>query len=285
MQTGSGPVGPRSYIPDGEYLGQNASRQIILVMLLLCYHLWFQLHFPCPCNSSRNIVHCYSYMFLPCLIIASMIMWSDKRLGRIFRYLCYYSSATKRGCSCRGKSCCDIIIYVLQATASGFLWCASVLVDGGWYLCCGSSEEVMTVSCMEESKTGPAEQARKALMKNRSMVSKAPAAAPNVFHRTKLTKKTKKTVHNERCLLLIYLPGFGVSLHPADCILHVHFGPAVDEVVHGEKSLQGSVWREHTGPDRSYFAEGDEEHGCRCCEKVPDPSVHHSNCRQCIFPL
>ena len=49
----------------------------------------------------------------------------------------------------------------------------------------------MTVSCTGESKTGPAEQVRKALMKNRSMVGKAPTAAPNLFQRTKLTKKQK----------------------------------------------------------------------------------------------
>lgn len=29
------------YLPDGDYLKQTVSRQVILVMLLLCYHLWF----------------------------------------------------------------------------------------------------------------------------------------------------------------------------------------------------------------------------------------------------
>lgn len=181
-------------------------------------------------KSQMENISSKRYMLLPCLIIASMIMWNDKQLERIFRYFCHYLWATKRGCSFRGKFCCEFILYVLQATVSGFLWCTSVLVDGDCYLCCGSLEEVMTVN-----------------------------------------KKTNQTVHNERCLLLIYLPGYGVNL------FNIHFCSAVDEVVRREKSLQGSVWREHTGPDRGYFAEGDEEHGCRCCEKIPDPSDKNAN--------
>ncbi|KAM8750307.1 uncharacterized protein AB9X84_012230 [Acanthopagrus schlegelii] len=109
-------------------------------------------------------------MVLPSLIIVSIIMWNDQRIGRLFRYFCYHSSAKKQPCSCHGKFGCEFVIYLLQAAASGLLWCGSVLVDGDWYVCCGSSEEFTTLSCLGKSEIGPAETARKIHLKNRSMV-------------------------------------------------------------------------------------------------------------------
>ncbi|XP_041795577.1 calcium homeostasis modulator protein 4-like [Chelmon rostratus] len=160
------------FLPSAEDVVQSANRQIIVVMLLLCYHLWFQIDFACPCNSNRNFIHCYGYMVLPSLIIISLILWNDKRIGRIFRYACYHSSVRKGRCSYRGRFCFQFFIYLLQATSSGFLWCGSVLVDGDWYVCCGtdSSEELMLLSCMKEGEMGPAERATKVTLKNRSMV-------------------------------------------------------------------------------------------------------------------
>lgn len=165
------------YLPSTQYVTQNASRQIVLVMMLLCYHLWFQIDFACPCTTGSSALHCYCYMVLPSLIIVSIIMWNDQRIGRLFRYFCYHSSAKKQPCSCHGKFGCEFIIYLLQAAASGLLWCGSVLVDGDWYVCCGSSKEFATLSCLGKSEIGPAEMARKIHLKNRSMVSKARPAA------------------------------------------------------------------------------------------------------------
>lgn len=169
-------MGMNGYLPGAEVVTQSASRQVILVMLLLCYHLWFQIDFACPCTSSRNLVHCYAYMVLPSLIIISLILWNDEQIGRIFRYACYHSQVKKRRCGCRGAFCLKFFLYFLKATSSGFLWCGSVLLDGDWYVCCGTgdSEELMTLSCMKESEITPADQARRAELKNQSMVSKDP---------------------------------------------------------------------------------------------------------------
>lgn len=164
------------YLPSADYVTQSVSRQIILVMLLLCYHLWFQIDFACPCSPDRNYIHCFGYMVLPCLIIITIIVWNDKRIGRIFRYGCYHSSLKRK--QCKGKFCFEFFIYLLQAATSGFLWCGSVLVDGDWYVCCGaaSTEELKTLSCMTESEFGLVEKARKVNLKNKSMVSKASPA-------------------------------------------------------------------------------------------------------------
>lgn len=158
------------YLPNADYVSQNVSRQIILVMVILCYHLWFQIDFACPCSKERNFIHCYGYMVLPCVIITSIILWNDKRIGRIFRYSCYHASSKKK--QCRGQFCFEFIMYILQATTSGFLWCGSVLIDGDWYVCCGSvfTEEFKILPCMTDSEMALTEKARKITLKNRSMV-------------------------------------------------------------------------------------------------------------------
>lgn len=171
--TWSSVLSSRAFLPDADYVTQSANRQIILVMLLLCYHLWFQIDFACPCSPDRNYIHCFGYMVLPCLIIISIIVWNDKRIGRIFRYGCYHSSIKRK--QCKGKFCFEFFIYLLQAATSGFLWCGSVLVDGDWYVCCGAAntEELITLCCRNESEIGPAEWEEKVKLKNQSMVSKA----------------------------------------------------------------------------------------------------------------
>ncbi|XP_076588629.1 uncharacterized protein LOC143321843 [Chaetodon auriga] len=167
----SSSFGIRAAIPSADYVAQSASRQIWLLILFWCYHLWFQTDFACPCNSNRNFIHCYGYMMLPSLIIISLILWNDKRIGRIFRYACYHSSIKKGRCCSRGRFCFEFFIYLLQAASSGFLWCGSVLVDGDWYVCCGTgNSELMALSCMKESEIGPAEKATKVNLKNQSMV-------------------------------------------------------------------------------------------------------------------
>lgn len=162
------------YLPSTEHLTQRISRQIILGLLLLCYHLWFQIDFVCPCSKERNLIHCYGYMVLPCVMLTSIILWNDARIGRIFRYGCYHSSNKKR--QCRGTFCFEFMAYVLQAATSGFLWCGSVLVDGDWYVCCGSEDagEIRLLSCMTDGEMRLAEMNRKITLKNRSMVSQTP---------------------------------------------------------------------------------------------------------------
>lgn len=159
------------YLPSAEHLTQRISRQIILGLLLLCYHLWFQIDFLCPCSKERNLFHCYSYMVLPGVILTSVILWNDARIGRIFRYGCYHSS--NKGRRCKGTFCFEFFTYVLQAATSGFLWCGSVLVDGDWYVCCGSEDagDVRLLSCMTDGEVRLAEMNRKITLKNRSMVS------------------------------------------------------------------------------------------------------------------
>lgn len=171
------------YLPDGEYVTQSAGRQVILLMLFLCYHIFFQFDFACPCTSERNFIHCYGYMVLPSLIITSLIMWHHRRIGRIFRFACYHSSVKRGRFSCRGKFCLQYFLYLLQAATSAFLWCGSVLVDGDWYVCCGAgnSEQLWTLSCMKESEIGPAEKTRKVNLKNQSMVSKACPTSEHLF--------------------------------------------------------------------------------------------------------
>lgn len=156
------------YLPSADYVTQSAGRQVILVMVFLCYHLWFQIDFASPCSSNKNLLHCYSYMVLPSLIITSVIMWNDKRIGRIFRFTCYHSSVKRGKLNCTGKFCLEFFVYMLQAASSAFLWCGSVLVDGDWYVCCMSdnSEDFRTLSCMKESEIGPVEKARKVTLKN-----------------------------------------------------------------------------------------------------------------------
>lgn len=163
------------YLPSLEYVTQSANRQVILVLVFLGYHLWFQLDFACPCTSERNVFHCYTYMLLPSFIITSVIMWNDNRIGRIFRFNCYHSSVKKERCKCKGKFCLEFFIYLLQAASSAFLWCGSVLVDGDWYVCCvnGNAEEFKALSCLKDSEMGPVEKARKVNLKNQSLVSKA----------------------------------------------------------------------------------------------------------------
>lgn len=164
-------VGIRTALPDSDYVTQTVTRQIVLVMMLLCYHLWFQIDFACPCTTDRNYIHCYSYMVLPCLIITSIIVWNDKRIARKFRYSCYHSSVKQR--RCHVKFCYELFLNVLQAASSGFLWCGFVLVDGDWYLCCGSpqTEEIIPSCCKNESEVGTPEWERKVNEKNQSMVS------------------------------------------------------------------------------------------------------------------
>lgn len=147
--------------PSHDYVTQTV---IIVVMLLLCYHLWFQIDFTCPC-SSQNFIQCNCYMLLPYFIIFSLVLWNDKRIGRIFRYGCYYSKIKKN--LCKGKFCFEFFIYVLQAATSGLLWCGSVLVDGDWYVCCGNTntEEVKTLSCLMENKISQSEKTRKITLK------------------------------------------------------------------------------------------------------------------------
>lgn len=163
----------RIFLPDPDYFTHSISRQLIIIMMLLCYHLWFQIDFACSCTLDRNYIHCYGYMVLPCLIISSIVVWNDKRIGRIFRFCCFHSSANRK--RCKGKFYFEFFRYVLQAGTSGFLWCGSVLIDGDWYLCCGvdNTEEIITFSCMNESVISPASLEEKIHLKNHSMVSKA----------------------------------------------------------------------------------------------------------------
>lgn len=159
------------YLPNGDYLKQTVSRQVILVLLLLCYHLWFQIDFVCPCTSDRNYLHCYSYIVLPTCIIICIILWNDVRIGRFLRYSCNYISLERK--RSRMKFCIQFFICVLQAATSGFLWCGSVLVDGDWYVCCGfDTEETKTLVCVEKEMS-QTEKNKRIHLRNQSMVSKA----------------------------------------------------------------------------------------------------------------
>ncbi|XP_075898705.1 uncharacterized protein LOC142899137 [Nelusetta ayraudi] len=62
--------------------------------------------------------------------------------------------------------------FSLLAATSGFLWCGSVLVDGDWYVCCGSEDagEIRLLSCMTDGEMRLAEMNRKITLKNRSMI-------------------------------------------------------------------------------------------------------------------
>ncbi|XP_029697498.1 uncharacterized protein isoform X1 [Takifugu rubripes] len=157
------------YLPSGDYLTQTVNRQVILVMLLLCYHLWFQIDFICPCGSNQNYFHCYSYMVLPSIIITCIILWNDKRIGRFLRYNCNYISLERKRST--RKFNLQFLVCVLQAATSGFFWCGSVLVDGDWYLCCGlfDSRGARTSGCVgtEMSQT---EKNDRIHLKNQSMV-------------------------------------------------------------------------------------------------------------------
>lgn len=152
---------------------QTISSQLVLVMVLLCYHLWFQMDFACPCTPERNYIHCYCYLVLPCLIIASIMVWNDKRTGRIFRYSCYHSSLKQR--RCHVKFACEVVTSVLQAASSGFLWCGSVFIYGDWYLCCGShrTEGLIPLCCKDNSGIEEAEREEKLKRKSQSLVSTA----------------------------------------------------------------------------------------------------------------
>lgn len=148
------------------------SHQVVIVMLLLCYHMWFQIDFICPCASNRNYLHCYSYMVLPSCIITCMIMWNDIRIGRFLRYSCnFISLESKRSTR---KFCLQFFICVLQAAISGFLSCGSVLVDGDWYLCCGifDTGEVGDFLLLVEKEVSQTKKNRIIHLKNQSMVSK-----------------------------------------------------------------------------------------------------------------
>lgn len=159
-----------SSLPSGDYLRQTVSRQVVLVMLLLCYHLFFQIDFACACTSDRNYLHCYSYIVLPACIIVCVILWNDLRVGRFLRYSCNYISLERK--RSRRKFCFQTFICVLQAATSGFLWCGSVLIDGDWYLCCGfvDAEETKILDC-EENKISQMEKNKRIDLKNHSMVS------------------------------------------------------------------------------------------------------------------
>lgn len=164
----------RSPLPDK--VSQTAARQLVLVMVLLCYHLWFQVDFACPCSPQRDHTHCYSYMVLPCLFVTAVLVCVDGRTGRIFRYGCYHSSLQQR--RCHVKSACEVLTGILQAASSGFLWCASVLVAGNWYLCCASPKrEGLIPACWKNvSEVGTADWEEKVRLRNQSLVSETPPA-------------------------------------------------------------------------------------------------------------
>lgn len=158
------------YLPSGDYLAQSVNRQVVIVMLLLCYHMWFQIDFACPCASTRNYVHCYGYMVLPSCIITCLILWNDVRVGRFLRYSCNFISRRRKRST--RKFCPQFFACVLQAATSGFLWCGSVLVDGDWYLCCGLFDPGEVGTC-EDKEMSQSEKNKRIHLKNQSMVSAA----------------------------------------------------------------------------------------------------------------
>lgn len=162
----------RFFLPNSKPFAQTISSQLVLVMVLLCYHLWFQIDFACPCTPEKNYLHCYCYLVLPSLIISSVMLWNDRRTARIFRYSCYHSSLKQR--RCRLTFACEVVTSVLQAASSGFLWCGSVFIYGDWYLCCGShnSEGLVPLSCKDNSEIEEAELEEKVRLKSQSLVSR-----------------------------------------------------------------------------------------------------------------
>lgn len=216
------------YLPTADNLTQTVNRQVVLVMLLLCYHIWFQIDFPCPCTSNRNYLHCYSYMVLPCFIIICIILWNDMRVGRFLRYSCNFISLERK--RSQRKFCFQFLICVLQAATSGFLWCGSVLIDGDWYVCCGAvyTGEVRKSMCAEkelsQSKTN-----QRIHLKNQSMVSKTAS-----FHLQQLIK-----CQNDESR--VFLAGFRFNLHSLDCRLLLFLGAAMEQMVLKKELLQGDV--------------------------------------------
>lgn len=164
------------YLPSADYLTQTVNRQVVVVLLLLCYHLWFQIHFSCPCGPPpRNLLHCYGYMLLPGCIIVCLLLWNDLRVGRFLRYSCHFISLERK--RSRRKFCFQFLVCVLQASTSGLLWCASVLIDGDWYVCCGVADpaEARPSACVEEEMSR-GQKNRRIHLKNQSMVSEASEA-------------------------------------------------------------------------------------------------------------
>lgn len=230
------------YLPSGDYLTQTVNRKVIIVMLLLCYHMWFQIDFICPCGSNRNYLHCYSYMVLPSIIITCIILWNDKRIGRFLRYNCNYISLERKRST--RKFCLQFLVCVLQAATSGFLWCGSVLVDGDWYLCCGflDSRGARTSGCVgtEMSQT---EKNDRIHLRNQSMVSKASCCLQQLVNIKRFLLFSWQ-VFGLICILLTAVCSFILMLPWARwCLRRNHFRTLFEEAIleQTEKTLENEI--------------------------------------------
>lgn len=229
------------YLPSGDYLTQTVNRQVVIVMLLLCYHMWLQIDFICPCGSNRNYFHCYSYMVLPSIIITCIILWNDKRIGRFLRYNCNYISLEQKRST--RKFCLQFLVCVLQAATSGFLWCGSVLVDGDWYLCCGIFERGgVRSSVCGDKEMSQTEKSRRIHLKNQSMVGKASCCLQQLVN-VKLLPFSLQVL-GLICILLTAVCSFVLVLPWARwCMRRNHFRILFEEAIleQTEKTLENEI--------------------------------------------
>lgn len=93
---------------------------------LYYYHVRLDKDMRCSCKSQT--LDCWTYLFVPGLVLFLVQLWLDLSIRRVLNLLC--------GSLC-GKMVLVLFKRVLEAVFVGLLWVESVLLDGDWYVCCG----------------------------------------------------------------------------------------------------------------------------------------------------
>ncbi|XP_072223165.1 uncharacterized protein [Leuresthes tenuis] len=118
----------------------------VIIVVSFVYNILLDRDVACNCkNVDRD---CYVYMFLPCGIFISLMLWTDKTCHRASRY----TFACSDKC-CRSSLIMLLVGRVFMAVCVGLLWVVSVLVDGDWYVCClnDKTDQQKVLACKDKS--------------------------------------------------------------------------------------------------------------------------------------
>lgn len=140
------------------------------IIVIISYNVLLEKDVACTCKPQKT--QCDLYMGLPVGFIFVLVLWMDKKFLRIWKYSCPTLCGQCRWRRCNPLSC---ILYhrILKAGLVGLLWVASVLIDGGWYVCCQNdqSEHQAQLACKPKDNITAEEQTIIAELKNTSKVS------------------------------------------------------------------------------------------------------------------
>jgi len=118
----------------------------VIIVVSFVYNILLDRNVACNCkNADRD---CYVYMFLPCGIFISLMLWTDKTCHRASKYTFACS-----GKCCRSSFIMFLVGRVFMAVSVGLLWVVTVLVDGDWYVCClnDKTDQQKVLACKDKS--------------------------------------------------------------------------------------------------------------------------------------